>query len=222
MTPVKLSSCAPSDEEYRGRIASTSDRSLQGIRSPTVPQRLSDEEFATLLTEDDVFKLAIRGQAAVQAEIDAAITETFVDDAPKNLETFGGFETRLDLAVALGVVSSRSKPLIKALAELRDRFAQGDISDLSPQRADALRRKFPSSDLASELAGDLRASLKRVRPRVTLVYALILARASIDASATAARRRRDEADHLVEAYQRRLHELRRESPRAVGYADAET
>jgi hypothetical protein len=104
-----------------------------------VPGPFGDEEFEQLvLREDDVFKLAIRGHAAIEAELDAALMEAFVGEAPSNIRALGGLETRLALAVGLGIIPGRYKAAIEAIAKVRHDFAHGAILELTPKRGRAL------------------------------------------------------------------------------------
>jgi hypothetical protein len=167
-----------------------------------MPQ-LSDKEFYALLAERDPFKLAIRGHTAVEADIDAAISEAFTGQVPRQLHELGGFKTRLTLVVALGILPEQYKPSIEALAKLRHDFAHGRIADLNRQRADSLARAFEPV---------IGANAFEAQPPIhTLRAALIAARTAVRVSADAARQRRREQQRLVglrRAIQTRLRELR--------------
>jgi hypothetical protein len=103
-----------------------------------VPGPSGDEEFEQLILSEGVFKLAIRGHAAIEAELDAALMEAFIGEAPSNIRALGGFKTRLALAVGLGIIPGRYKAAIEAIAKVRHDFAHGAIRELTPKRGRAL------------------------------------------------------------------------------------
>lgn len=137
-----------------------------------MPDVLAEEQWNALVrVEPDVFRLAIRGQNAIEAEIDAAITEAFVGPVPAELRHLGVFRNRLTLAVAMGVVEPAHEPGVAALAKLRNAFAHGDIEDLSRQRAESLLNAW--GELVSD---DARDSLRANEPIWSLRVSLIVAR----------------------------------------------
>jgi hypothetical protein len=93
-----------------------------------------DEEFDDLLLERDPFKLAIRGLAAVEAEMNAAIVEEFGGDLPSEIRNTR-FAVRLALAAGLKIIPPNMRGLFDRLASIRNAFAHGEIDHLTPQRA---------------------------------------------------------------------------------------
>jgi hypothetical protein len=129
-----------------------------------MPPNLDDDEFADLLlSEEDPFKLAIRGFAAIEAEIAEAMKDAFPDGVPSEMRRLG-FKTRLALAVGLGIVPSQYQGGFSVLAKLRHDFAHGEIQDLSTQRAKALVGAWPPNIFPKPV----RDALADLPPRRTL------------------------------------------------------
>lgn len=170
-----------------------------------MPAPLTEAEFAKLLTEKDEFKLAIRGHTAIEADIDAAIADAFTGDVPAELRA-ARFGIRLALVVALGLVPPENKPLFEKLATLRNKFAHGEISAIDANRAHDLAEAATSTLPPSEERDGI-TLVARERPRFSLVWALIAARALIAATTEAHRRRREEEERIV-ANHRVLHAQR--------------
>ena len=161
------------------------------IRS--VPQQLNDEEWAKLLTEQDPFKLAIRGFAAIEADIAEAMKDAFPGKVPQEIRSTG-FTTRLALAVGLGIVPEQYQGGFKTLAKLRNDFAHDEIHDLTAQRAKALVGAWPSNIFPKPV----RDALAEARPRLTLSTVLVAARGAIR---VAARAREEERERRARAFQ---------------------
>jgi hypothetical protein len=164
-----------------------------------VPERLDDEQFAALMREPDAFKLAIRGQMAIEADIDAAIAETFGGDVPGEVRS-ARFGIRLALAVGLGLIPHDWKGIFEKLASLRNRFAHGEIEDLTPQRARSLRHEvravFGGED-AAEWVAETEQTLAGLPPQRTLVWALMTARTIIVRMTDLERRRREQEQRII-------------------------
>jgi hypothetical protein len=143
------------------------------------------KEFAAILAERDSFKLAIRGQSALEDTVNAAIIDAFVGVKPK-LGELGSFDRRLKLAVALGIVGTELEKSLRALADLRNEFAHGKFEDLTLVRA----RK--SLDLA-RLPSEVQVVLEHAEARVWLKVALLFAHSELCASIEFAKREREEA-----------------------------
>ena len=93
-----------------------------------MPEQLNNEQFGELLMENDTFKLAILGHAALEAEIDAAIAEALQGEVPGELRS-ARFQIRLALAVGLGIIPNRFRGC-PTLAKLRNDFAHAKMRDL--------------------------------------------------------------------------------------------
>jgi hypothetical protein len=109
-----------------------------------MPDEPAQEQFREILeNESDTFRLAIRGFAVIEREMDAAILEAFTGDLPNdNVRQHRRIATRLTLAVALGIVAKQSRPAIKAVADVRNDFADGAASEITPQRLQAIKKQL--------------------------------------------------------------------------------
>lgn len=171
-----------------------------------MPRQLSDTEFNELLRESDPFRLAIRGHAAIEADIDAAIMEAFTGETPRSVRELGGFKTRLSLAVALRLIPSGPiTESVSSLAKLRNDFAHGTIEHLTAQRArsviEPLRAYLPESFQGLDQASPI--TLLRATLRAT--------RLSVGYTIEFARRQRQETERIVgvhQTLQQRLREMR--------------
>jgi hypothetical protein len=101
---------------------------------------MTDDEIRVFLDEDDDFRLAVRGFAEIEKMIDEAITDALPGRWKGKIRTFGGFENRLTLAVALAILPQDWMPNIRDLARLRNDFAHGKIEHLTRSRARHLAR----------------------------------------------------------------------------------
>jgi hypothetical protein len=94
-----------------------------------------------VVTEEDVFRLAIRGFAVIEDLSAAGIADAFDGSIPSELKRLP-FPARLAL---FGAVTDFTKDNLKpvvALAKLRNDFAHGRLDDLTKQRADKLADEF--------------------------------------------------------------------------------
>ena len=137
-----------------------------------------------IVKEKDSFKLVILGFAAIESLIDAGIAEGFRGSTPPELRRLP-FRSRLALFVALTQLPKKYATAIGTLAQLRHDFAHGRVTDLTPERmqavVDAFRPTLPEQQPA--LAEALDAS----KPRIALVTSLHMARAAVDVIAAVAR-----------------------------------
>jgi hypothetical protein len=175
-----------------------------------VPEQLTEDEFNALLEELDSFKLAIRGYAAIEAQIDASIASVFPSEVPDEVLRLPA-RTRLALGAALGVMPSNFRDGIGRLAKLRHDFAHGKAHELTRSRARSLWAGFrPHLPQATQ---DRYGPLLEVQPPIeTLRIALIVARLVIRLEAEATQRRRAEEQRIVgthSALQARLRDLER-------------
>jgi hypothetical protein len=163
-----------------------------------VPDQLTDEQFDELLLKQDPFKLAIRGQMAIEADLDAAIAEAFGGDVPREIRS-ARFGIRLALAVGLRIIPRDMKGLFERLANVRNDFAHGRVDDLTPQRARSLERELRVV-IGEPIRPNLSEALERLArtpPRVTLAVTLRTARHIVRVAADTRRRRQDEEQQIV-------------------------
>ena len=156
-----------------------------------MPPPLDDKAFGKLVSEQDAFKLAIRGLAAIEAEIEEAMKDAFPDGVPSEIRRLG-FNTRLALAVGLGIVPKQFQGAFKVLAKLRHDFAHGELQDLTAQRAKALVGAWPPDIFPKRV----RDALAPASPRLTLQVVLTAARAAVR---IAARVRKEEQERRENA-----------------------
>ncbi|MGQ8634410.1 hypothetical protein ACUTJJ_23335 [Agrobacterium sp. DKPNP3] len=84
-------------------------------------ERLSDQDFFTLLAKADDFAIVIKSAIIIEAEIE----ELFAAALPNPRHLFGlrlTYEFKVTLAVAVGL-DERFLPVLKALASIRNDFA---------------------------------------------------------------------------------------------------
>jgi hypothetical protein len=160
-----------------------------------------------------------RGFAAIEADIDTFVEEAFALPLPGGVRGLGGFERRLAIAAALGVVPGPYVAAFKTLARVRHDFAHGNITELSEERARQLREAF--RDITPE---DVFATLEGTDPHYSLVFALVVTRLIVQKAAELSRERRQEIQRLREgdAIQRALRTRVEELTAAADfYADPE-
>jgi hypothetical protein len=143
-----------------------------------------------MVKEQDTFRLAILGHAAVEERIDAAISEAFRGSTPGELKGLP-FRTRLALFAALTQLPEKYLAALTALAKLRNRFAHGDLDELSSERAkplvDAFRPLLPDNPDPRMIQ-----ALDPTNPRIALATCLLMAQVSIESLAEFTRKRREE------------------------------
>lgn len=168
-----------------------------------MPDQLSDEEFSALLQEEtDVFRLIIRGWAAIEADLNAFATEAFTYPLDAEFARLAGVRQRIAIAAALGVVPAALAPALNAIATLRNEFSHGDRIDLSPERAAHFREVF--RDWLSDGAFRI---LEQVAPIYTVVYALNVARVGTRAAVGHVRERNARDQALAELLAERTRRL---------------
>jgi hypothetical protein len=161
-----------------------------------MPEQLTDDQFNDVLSEPDTFKLAIRGLAAIEGDLNTYIEAAFVVKPPGGMRQFGGFRQRLAIAVALGILAPEAHAPVTELARVRHAFAHGDITTLDTERARALDRSFAS------FFGDASLDTEPLQPREVLQLALLLTRTLVRAGwarVQIERSRRDMAATIREA-----------------------
>lgn len=144
-------------------------------------------DIKEVLKELDVFKLAIRGHAAIEDVIDATITEAFGGSTPNELRRLP-FRTRLALLVALTPLPKKYAKAIDALAQLRHDFAHGRLDELTSERANAIGDEFRAT-----LPESMGKQLDRASdPRGVLVLCVFSAHMAVEITRELARKRREE------------------------------
>src|SRR4051794_24882017 len=112
-----------------------------------MPEQLDDGEWSQLLHERDAFKLAIRGFAAIEGDLDAFIAEAFASPLPGGVRGLGGVDKRIAIAAALRLVPDSYLPCLRGLAKIRHDFAHGNIDVIPAERARALQDSLVAAGL---------------------------------------------------------------------------
>lgn len=158
---------------------------------------LSDYEFAGLVETDDPFRLAVRGHAALEALLGAALSEALGAEELPDVVRRASLPLRLELAVRLGLITEQGSRGMTELGKLRNAFAHGDLDDTIPsqrlsQLADAMR------PLLFELESHVRGGSPTTSFRIVLIAlhmelqdSIAVWRAGRDAQLEALRRERD-------------------------------
>jgi hypothetical protein len=116
------------------------------------------ERLADLFGSTDSFRLVIRGHALIDERLDELLAYAYVGEKPSFLRG-PSFQRKLDLCVALGLISSPFASLVNRLTKLRNEIAHG-ADEVTTSRAKAvysaahefqpsladLRDVFPLSD----------------------------------------------------------------------------
>jgi hypothetical protein len=168
-----------------------------------MPRRLSGEEWAGVFRETDEFRLAIRGAAGIEAEVDAAIAEGFEGSLPAELRPGRArFELRLAVLVGLGVIQEDEAAMIRKLSWVRNKFAHGNIDALTPEMARELvvaaRAIGPTPPTEDWLAGEHNLAASPLY--LSLATLLIACHIIVTQNAERARRRREEERTIVERH----------------------
>lgn len=132
---------------------------------------MTDEELTALLEEEDDFRLAIRGFTALEQMIDQAMEEALPGRWSGKIRTFGGFRSRLELAVGLALVAPQWTKALRELAALRNDFAHGTIEHLT--RARVRRIAKPVEPMIVDFPHVL-AKWEEVPPRMVLKDVLFI------------------------------------------------
>jgi len=150
-------------------------------------------DFKRVLAEEDVFKLAIRGHAAIEDAIDTAIAAGFGGTTPPELRRLP-FRTRLALLAALTPLPNAILKPLDSLAQLRHDFAHGRLDDLPPERVQEISNQFHAAARGMPALADLVAAQS---PREALRICLRLAWVFVRASATLATQQRESEQKAV-------------------------
>jgi hypothetical protein len=94
-----------------------------------------------IITEEDPFRLVIRGHAMVEEVVDGAIDAAFADGTPDELKRLN-LPARLALAEALELLTTEVVAAVKALAKVRNRLAHGGDDVVTSDERRALRVAF--------------------------------------------------------------------------------
>lgn len=100
---------------------------------PTVEGRFG----ALLVEEQDAFRLTIRAHALIDERVDELLALAFVKNLP-GLMKGPNFKRKVDLAVALGLMSESFSALLLIVTKLRNDLAHGRADSVSPARAKLL------------------------------------------------------------------------------------
>jgi hypothetical protein len=142
--------------------------------------------------------MAVLGLAAIEAEIDAAVREAIDEEVPAELVN-ARFGVKLALAVGMGLLPSRYRPLFDRLATIRNRLAHGEIHRLTRQHAnmlsDAIDVTF--SRIAEQRHEERRVLMRESEPIVSLRLGLAAARELFHNMTAIARERREEQRQAV-------------------------
>ena len=126
-------------------------------------------DFDRLLAEEqDLFKLTILGHAAIEERIDAEMAEAFAGNTPTELKRLP-LRNRLALFGGLTQMPKKYMNAIATLTKLRNEFAHGQLQELTPERAQALKdgfRPLVGSDHTSISVGKERAGGRAARSPV--------------------------------------------------------
>jgi hypothetical protein len=161
---------------------------------------MTSEEFQALIDQEtDPFRLAILGNAALEATLNDAIARSFLRPPPADILSMA-YDRRLTLGVALGVVTEEQLPLFKLVARIRHDFAHNTIQSLDFQRAKGLLEHVAPT-LLSE---DNRKALEETRDPVLLLrIALAYAQFSILANLRDLEATREKERQIVETFGQR-------------------
>src|SRR5262245_4472676 len=152
---------------------------------------LSVDEIVALLGDDDPFRMVVRGQSTIERLIDEGIEAAFARSAGVKARSFGGFERRVQLAAALGIILPRQRPMIMACADLRNKLADGVLESISEQAARPLAKTVRAA-----VGTDVFENVTDVRLLVLQAFALAIT--LVDADLAEARRRREQINETLE------------------------
>jgi len=158
-------------------------------------------DLQNLMNEEDVFKLSIRGQAAIDELLSHGIAEAFGGAIPPELRRMP-FPTRVALAIALGIGVEHIRGALLANAKVRHDFAHGHIHELSLERATAVARELeePAPNLVEAITdGDLPPDPRMIhRVIISVLYA------SIQFAIEQARDRRTQQEDAMLAFNQQM------------------
>jgi hypothetical protein len=147
-----------------------------------------EERLADLFGGADPFRLVVRGHALIDERLDELLAYAFVDERPPFLRG-PSFQRKVDLCVALGLMSSAFANLVNRLTKLRNEIAHG-AEEVTTGRAEVVYSE------AHEFQPSL-AELSDVLPRTDephdlLVAALVVIWAGLNGCEMVAAKRREE------------------------------
>jgi hypothetical protein len=99
----------------------------------TMTEDSSYERLAALAGTEDTFRLAIRAHALIDEKLDELLSYAFVAERPSFLRG-PTFQRKVDLCVALGLMSPAFANLINHVTKLRNELAHGG-DEVSTERA---------------------------------------------------------------------------------------
>lgn len=154
---------------------------------------LTIDQFLARVAGDDLFRISIRGQAALEQTVDEGVEAAFAQDAQAQARSFGGFERRLGLAIALGIVRAEHRSALMTSARLRNELAHGSLDDVPEDRIEQL-----AVEVRNAAGGAFDDWLDHGEGRVLLVRALTALFVLVVADLDAARGRREDANAGLE------------------------
>lgn len=106
--------------------------------------RLTDEEFYELMSKAEPFEIVIKSAIVVESEIEEIFDLAF--DEPKHLLIMNmTYEQKMALALAIGL-NTRFKPVLKALASIRNKFAHNLDAKFGKAEANSFFATFDKVD----------------------------------------------------------------------------
>jgi hypothetical protein len=172
------------------------------INDELVRGQSDGEEEVSVEEVGDIFRLAIRGHAVLEAKLGAAIAEGFRGDTPSEIQNLP-FRIRLALFKALTMLPDKYLDVIKAVARMRNNFAHGQIDELTSEQAAelaAVTRAASPPDFTTPYDSSV----------IRLAAALIVADSAIVAATHASREIRETEESAV-SFRREVEELLRQS-----------
>lgn len=156
----------------------------------------SIESFVDLIhAYGDTFRVGVRGQAEIERMIEEGLVAALGPASTLRPRFFGGFERRLDVAIALGVIRVEHKSVIMTSARIRNDLAHGTFDEVPAKRADELL------DQVREIYGSLwngipeyeqAPVIRRLQLGLAAVYSIVLADLKL------AEQRRNEVNQVLE------------------------
>jgi hypothetical protein len=154
-----------------------------------------DEQLTTLLgSTTDTLRLTIRAHALIDEKLDELLSYAFVAERPHFLRG-PSFQRKVDLCVALGLMSPAFANLINQFTTLRNDFAHG-VDDVSTERAKLI---FSAAHKFQPSLADLSDVFPRSEePHDLLEASLVVIWAGLAGCEALAAKRRDETLEALE------------------------
>lgn len=153
--------------------------------------RLSDEDFYRFMAKADPFEIVIKSAIIIESEIEEIFDIAF--EAPKHLLTMGmTYEQKMALVLAIGL-DERFKPVLKALATVRNKFAHNLDVVFGSDEAKGFYSNFSKIDRKLIKENYDRLSLNRglpfdhIPPEDLFILCVITLRAAVLAAKTQTR-----------------------------------